>query len=504
MMKKLLLVFFTINCFAQAPTIEWQKSFGGSQQDMPNHIQQTNDGGFITVGYTLSNNGDISFNNGGGGDFWVVKTDSNGNLQWQSTYGGNDYDFSFWIEQTNDNGYIIAGYTKSNNGALSTNKGITDYWVVKISNLGVIQWQKTYGGSGIDYAYCIRQTPDGGYILIGETTSNDYDVSQNHGGFDIWVLKLNSTGDIQWNKTYGGSGGDYASMISITNDGGYLISGNTHSNDGDISGYHNERDFWIAKINSIGDIQWQRAIGGSGWDDLKSIKQTNDGGYIVVGNTYSDDGDVINNLGTGWVVKLSESGVIQWQKTIGHPYSVGFNSIIENSTDEYIVAGTIYSEIYGVIPSGNYWIIKINNTGLIIWEKIIGGTGNDNAMDIIKTSDEGYAITGYSNSLDGDITGGHDIYDYWVVKLSPEQLSNQSFEKLNLSIYPNPTKNILNLKFPNDDVIENLIISDLLGKEVLNSNENSKQINVNNLSKGLYIINASSSDKKYQSKFIKQ
>lgn len=504
-MKKLLLIFFfTINCLGQVPVMQWQKSYGGSNQDLAYCIRQTNDGGYITAGYTNSIDGNVTSSNGDA-DFWVVKTNSNGVLEWQKSFGGSNYEYAFSIEQTSDNGYIIAGYTASNNGNITLNRGVTDYWIVKLSMTGILQWQKTYGGSSIDYSYSIKQTSDGGYILLGETLSNDGNVSLNHGSFDLWVLKLSSTGIIQWSKTYGGSGGDYASKIITTSDGGYIIAGNTYSNDGDVTGYHQEKDYWIVKINSIGTIQWQKTLGGTNWDNLNEIIQTSDGGYIGVGQSMSNDGDHLSpTTSQGWVVKLSSIGVLQWEKTIGNNYVLGLTSVKEKSTGEYIIAGCINYDIYSSPISQNYWITKINNSGTIQWEKMFGGSDIDIVNDIILTSDGGYAVTGYSNSTNGDITNGNSVYDFWTIKLSAEQLSTAVFSKDDLVIYPNPTTTLLQLKLANEVVIDKITITDLTGKIISSLVGNITQINTEMLPAGVYFISAFSCKNEYQTKFIKQ
>lgn len=503
-MYKILLILFTLNCFGQIPAMEWQKSFGGSNQDLAYCIRQTNDGGYVTAGYTNSIDGNIT-SNYGDADFWVVKTNSNGTLQWQKSFGGSNYDYAFSIEQTSDNGYILIGYTASNNGNVSLNKGITDYWIIKISATGILQWQKTYGGTSIDYAYSIKQTLDGGYIVLGETLSNDGDVILNHGSFDIWVLKLSSTGVIQWSKTYGGSGSDYASKINLTSDGGYIIACNTYSNDGDVTGYHNEKDFWIVKINSIGVIQWQKVLGGTNWDNLNDITQTSDGGYIGVGKSLSNNGDRISpTTSDAWVVKLSTFGVLQWEKTIGSSYVLDLFSVKEKLPGEYIIAGCINYDIYGYPISQNYWITKINSTGTILWEKMFGGSDIDICNEIILTSDDGFAIAGYSNSTNGDITSGHNVYDFWIIKLSQEQLLKSTFETSSLVIYPNPTTNLLQFKLPNEVLVDKVIITDLYGKTILSQIGSSSKIDIEKLSIGLYFIEAFSGNNKYQSKFIKK
>ena len=307
MKKAILLLFVVTICLAQtAPTIEWARCYGGSDREDATSIIQTADGGFIVAGTSESNDGDVSGNHGRA-DYWVVKLNSSGVLQWQKCLGGSDWDEASSIAQTTDGGYIVAGYSSSNDGDVSGNHGTADYWVVKLNSSGDIEWQKCLGGSGGDGANSIAQTADGGFIVAGTSQSNDGVVSGNHGGNDSWVVKLNSSGDIEWQKCLGGSSSDFAYSIAQTADGGYIVAGYSLSNDGDVSGNHGSADYWVVKLNSSGDILWQKCLGGSDWDVANSIAQTSDGGFIVAGYSYSYDGDVSGHHGDGdyWVVKLS-------------------------------------------------------------------------------------------------------------------------------------------------------------------------------------------------------
>jgi hypothetical protein len=216
------------------------------------------------------------------------------------------------VVQTGDGGYIVAGYTRSNDGDVSGNHGGADAWVVKLNSDGTIAWQKTLGGSSYDEAHSIVQTSDGGYIVAGYTRSNDGDVSGNHGEEDAWVVKLDSEGNIEWQKTFGGSSYDEANSIVQTSDGGYIVAGYTKSSNGDVayggSTYHGgiQEDVWVIKLDSHGNIIWQEALGGGGYDRAFSIAQTSDDGYVVAGYAGSNDGDVSGNHGSYdvWVVKL--------------------------------------------------------------------------------------------------------------------------------------------------------------------------------------------------------
>ena len=433
-MKKLILLIgltFSLTMNAQVPTIQWQKTFGGIGSDAANSIQQTTDGGFIVCGRTDSNDGDVTNNHGGIMDSWVIKLSTMGNIQFQKTLGGTNFDNAFSIQQTIDGGYIVAGLTSSTDGDVTGIHGNinSDYWVVKLSNTGTIEWQKTLGGTSTDISYSIQQTNDGGYIVTGYTTSNEGDVFGNHGSDDFWVVKLSTTGTIEWQKTLGGGGIELASKIQQTTDGGYIVTGYTYSNDGDVSGNHGGKDIWVVKLSTTGNFQWQKTLGGAGNEYASSIQQTTDGGYVLAGSTNSTNGDVTGNHGgvDYWVVKFSTSGTIQWQKTLGGTGDDVASSIQLTNDGGYIVAGYTTStdgDVTSNHGSFDTWLVKLSITGVIQWQKTFGGTDYDNASSIQQTTDGGYIVAGYTTSNDGDVTGNHGgNTDLWVIKLSPDTLS---------------------------------------------------------------------------------
>jgi len=428
-MKKIILVLFLqITCcvFGQAPSIEWQKCLGGSLSDTARSIQQTSDGGYIVAGQAYSNNGDVSGNHGNQ-DIWIVKLNDSGTIQWQKCLGGGADDIATSIQQTLDGGYIVSGHTLSNNGDVSGNHGLNDFWIIKLNDLGTIQWQKCLGGSADDIATSIQQTPDGGYIVAGYTLSNNGDVSGNHGLNDFWIVKLNNSGTIQWQKCLGGSNQDLSYIISIqqTSDGGYIVAGETSSNDGDVSGNHGLSDFWIVKLNNSGTIQWQKCLGGSNQDSSCSIQQTSDGGYVVTGYASSNNGNVSGNHGGAdiWIVKLNDSGAIQWQKCLGGS-SAEFPMGIQQTLDGgYIVAGYTMSnngDVSGNHGNQDIWIVKLNDSGTIQWQKCLGGSADEFARSIQQTMDGGFVVAGHTLSNNGDVSGNHGSIDFWIVKLSAE------------------------------------------------------------------------------------
>jgi gliding motility-associated-like protein len=262
----------------------------------------------------------------GNSNYWVVKLDSRGKIQWQKCYGGsglNEGDGARSIQLTPDHGYVVAGVASSNDGDVTGNHDGygQDYWIIKLDSTGNLQWQKCYGGSDNDWANSIQVTPDHGFIVAGFASSNNGDVGGNHIGYitggttfgDYWVIKLDSAGNLRWQRCYGGSSEeDMANSIQPTPDGGYVVAGYSHSNDGDVSGNHGSADYWIVKINDGGGIEWKKCYGGSGLDEAEFIQPTPDGGYIVAGSSSSNDDDVSGNhdlpsmpMGDYWIVKLA-------------------------------------------------------------------------------------------------------------------------------------------------------------------------------------------------------
>ncbi|MFI5134297.1 MAG: T9SS type A sorting domain-containing protein [Chitinophagales bacterium] len=287
----------------------WQKSLGGSNDELASSVQQTADGGFIVAGDSWSTDGDVTGHHGSTSynDYWIVKLDAGGNLIWQKSFGGSDFDFVHSVQQTNDGGFLNAGDTYSDDGDVSGNHGGFDYWIIKLDTAGNLTWQKSLGGSDADFAESFQQTSNGGFIIGGISYSIDGDVSGNHGGYDVWIVKLDAEGNLVWEKSFGGSNDDGATSLQLDNDGGFIVSGFSDSNDGDVSGNHDLDDYWIVKIDTAGNLTWQKSLGGSYNDEAHSIQQTNDGGFIVAGNSYSDDGDVSGNHGGEdyWIFKLS-------------------------------------------------------------------------------------------------------------------------------------------------------------------------------------------------------
>lgn len=293
----------------EAGDLIWQRKYGGPLNDEALSIASTADGGFLftaSIG-SSSTGGDIA-NDLGIGGYWLVKLDSTGAIQWQNRFGGSSYDVPYSMRLTPDGGCIIAGYTWSDDGDVTGyHPGENgDGWVVKADHLGNLQWQQALGGSGDDLLLDVVQAGDGGYVISGYTESTDGDVSGSHGGVDGWVVKLDTDGNLVWQRTMGGTGTDQINAVAHTADGGFIVAGTTNSLDGDVTVNLGEFDGWVVKLDSTGNLLWELSMGGNAMDNFWTIVQVDGGGFLLAGDSESNDGDATGNHGgqDGWVVKL--------------------------------------------------------------------------------------------------------------------------------------------------------------------------------------------------------
>lgn len=314
--------------------IEWEKVYAGS---IFQSIQEVSTGGYIGAGYSTS-----SLPN----SFRIIRMDSAGDILWHKMFYGDGQVYSnalgHDIDEASDGGFIAAGQIVGTETA-------TEFWVIKLSAGGVLEWEKTFGGSSQDYGRAIQSTADGGCIVAGESYSSDW----GFGSYDAWVLKLDSSGSIEWQNTYGGGGIDNVQDIYANPDGSFVICGYTESSS---AGYS---DLWVLKGNTAGEIEWETTLGGYDGDSARSVRRTSDGGYIVAGNT-----STYRNYGAGgsdaWVVKLSSSGGVQWERAFGGPEADGARFAAETADGGYVVGGL--TESFGV---GSYdaWLIKLSADG---------------------------------------------------------------------------------------------------------------------------------------------
>lgn len=507
---------FPVQCFSQtAPGIVWQNTIGGNDGEANPKVQQTFDGGYM-IGCSSESNisGDKTENSNGSYDIWMVKLDAAGAIQWQNTIGGAAYESLGNFEQTADSGYILAAasYSDISGDKTENSLGGMDYWVIKLDAAGTIQWQNTIGGSDDDALLCIHQTADGGYILGGYSKSgvSSDKTEMSQGSFDYWVMKLDATGAIQWQNTIGGNNWDELLSLEKTSDGGYIAGGQSLS---DLSGDKTENslgdwDYWVMKLDSAGAIQWENTIGGSARDALWSVKQTVDGGYILGGESSSDSsGDKTENcLGIDdyWIIKLNASGTIQWQNTIGGSDADALLTIAQTADEGYIIGGYSLSDISGdktenAVGMIDYWPVKLDSTGTISWQNTLGGTDNDVLISASQTADGGYILSGWSGSdISGDKTeiafGGGD---YWIIKLGPDTTTGISPTPAQLggqgvAITPNPLTTTCKISFSNP-AKENFLFTlyDITGRVTESVSTVNNEISLTKGSKqaGVYFFN---------------
>ena len=511
---KLLLLFFfqlSISKGQQAPQITWEKPLGGSGYEEAKSIKQTYDGGYIIAGYTNSNNGDITDGNNGGNDFWIVKLNSSGSKVWDKTFGGSESDKAYSILQTSKGDYIVAGSTKSSGGDISDgNNGEYDSWILKLDSSGNKVWDKTFGGSKSDYLSSIQQTFDEGYIVAGSTYSSDGDVIDgNNGDSDFWIFKLDSLGNKVWDKTFGGTKDDYTRSIQQTIEGGYIVAGSTRSTGGDISdGNNGWTDYWILKLDEFGNKIWDKTLGGIRDDYPKSIQQTSDGGYVIAGYTNNDDGDITdgNNGGNDyWIVKLDSSGIKVWDKTLGGSESDKAYSIQKTFDGGYIIAGETANND-GDVSDGNnggydYWILKLDSSGSKVWDKTLGGSGWDWANSIQQTTDGGFVLAGLAYSWDSDVSNNnYGSGDFWIVKLDMDisVTINQTQLKNTFFLYPNPTKSQIVIGIDLHQSIGEVLITDMTGKIVkqFETQNTTAEIDISTLENGIYLVKVGNTTQK--------
>ncbi|WP_245896428.1 T9SS C-terminal target domain-containing protein [Flavobacterium sediminis] len=326
--------------------LDWQKSFGGNKEDLLQSIALTGDGGFILGGTSASDKGsDKTENSKGKEDFWIIKLNAKGQQLWQRTIGGSGMEKLLSIAQTKDNGYILGGTSSSNKtitpegqtpdlyGKSEDSRGNLDFWVVKLSEAGTIEWQRTIGGKYVDELRSIQPTTDGGYILGGYSNSpaSGDKTEENYGLGDYWIVKLDAQGEIDWQRAYGGEKDDNLNALIPTRDGGYLLGGNSNSGATYSKSKTNREgtDFWVLKLDESGEIEWQQTYNYGKADILTSLVENKDGTFIIGGYAQSEadksgqktpvktirkDKEGINDY---IALKIKSNGEELWSQTVG-------------------------------------------------------------------------------------------------------------------------------------------------------------------------------------------
>lgn len=401
---------------------------GGSSNETLQSIAKTNDGGFICVGNTRSDDGDIVQAPYGDNDYWVLKFDSNTVLEWSKVLGGSDEDMAQEIIQTNDGGYVISGYSKSSNFDVSENNGQKDIWIVKLGANGTLLWQKPMGFLGDDEAFSIIETNDGGLFTVGylDVTASggqgndDGNKNINHGVGDIWGIKLDTNGNIVWRRYFGGSNNDRGYSVVETDDANFIIAGVAESTDFDITNPKGGYDIWAIQVSSLGNLMWEKSFGGAEIDNCFSVIPTADGNFFLVGDTRSSDQDITQNNGFSdiWLIKIAADGNMIWQKNYGGSSFDSSKAIYNTEDGNYIIAGNSRSDdVVENKGQNDVYLIKIDPNGSILWQDTFGGSAIDVANDLIETSDNAIIVVGDTNSDDFDFDTNNGFTDAFILKI---------------------------------------------------------------------------------------
>ncbi|AFL81145.1 hypothetical protein Aeqsu_1662 [Aequorivita sublithincola DSM 14238] len=520
-MKTQIILFVLLLCairaFSQDPAILWQKTIGGSGTDFSTVLEPTSDGGFIIGGYSTSNiSGEKTENSNGGTDIWIVKIDDSGNIMWQNTIGGSGEDFLISVKQTSDGGYIVGSSSDSNISGDKTenSRGDFDYWILKLNSSGAIVWQKTYGGAQPEFDTYVVPTTDGGYFVSGYS---DSDISGDKtvptkGQRDYWPMKLDSSGAIVWQKSIGGSLVDRPQVGFQTADGGFIIGGSSTSG---ISGdkteiSRGESDNWIVRLDSNGNIQWNKTFGGSDKDAFRNMAQTADGGYLLGGYSKSNiSGDKTENSQGDydyWILKLDGSGNLVWQNTIGGSGIDYARDVKQLADGTYMIAGYSNSNISGDKTENSnggydYWLVKLNAAGDILSQNSIGGSADESGPYILPTADGNFIMFCSSDSnISGDKSeNSRGLDDYWVFKTTSAILgvSKNNFGT-SITAYPNPNNGRFTINLGESFSESKVTILNMLGQVVsISTYKNTQNLDVEIIgAAGLYLATVTTMDGK--------
>ncbi len=468
---KLSLLFILLGYMlnAQFTDIDWEKTFGSSLSEISHSL--TSDGG---SGYLIAN--DNNLNDGtasvdkGGSDVWVANIDAAGNIIWETTIGGTLNDYPKEILKGSDNAIYIVGYSKSNDQDITVNKGDDDILLVKLSTSGNLIWAKTYGGTDRDRGETIIQKANGNLLIGAMSSSSNGDVSNNYGSFDNLIMEIDTAGNVLWEKNYGGTGTEQIRDIKPLLDGNFIMTGLSTSSNNDSPSNNGSYDYLTIKFNDTGAVIWSDAIGGSSLDFAESILPLSDSSIIIGGYSYSKDFDVdsvYDNIDI-WIINYDKNGNINWKEVYGGSDDDILLNLIELSNGEVYGIGSTSSNDGQV--SNNYggndvWLININpNNGNLLFEKNYGGDSYDQGIEIIENNTNDLVFIGRSSSDTNDVSLNIGGSDSWLVKLNPSSTSIHNIKKKPYTLYPNPITRGDILNIDND--ILSIKIIDVSGKIV--------------------------------------
>ncbi|MEX1001795.1 MAG: T9SS type A sorting domain-containing protein [Crocinitomicaceae bacterium] len=503
-MKRYLLTFFSLPFYSflisQTVLISNQNTIGGDQLDNVTSNVVNTDGSVLLLGESLSGiSGDKTTATFGMSDIWLVKLNSDLSISWQASYGGSDNDSEGKIISLQDGNFLIACSSESavsGNKTVGTNGG-HDFWLIKIDNNGTILWQQTYGGTGEERLVSICEGTDGSIYMVGRSDSgvSGDKTEASYGLTDYWLVKTTDTGDIIWDKAYGGSQSEEPGGMVIDENGDLIISGHSNSN---TSGTKTEdsygsEDYWLVKADSSGTPIWDRCYGGDDFDADCNVL-TSQNSYYISGVSLSGVSGLKTEPNYGitdiWILKLDYSGSLIWQKSIGGNLSESVGMPTFTGDGQVLIPGSSFSDISGTKTEPNvgdldYWLTSLDTSGTVLWDKNIGGTLWESCSGIFERNDNEYILFGSSSS---NISGDKDensngSNDFWVVTLSSD-LGYLGVSPPTVLIYPNPSSG--HFSFSQD--VDNVAVYDTQGRMVHLETEKAISLNLTNLSPGIYTV----------------
>ena len=435
-----------------APDIEWQQSFGGNGNDSLQSLREASDGGYVLSGWSESppsGNKTSPYFGSVASDLWVVRLDANGQILWDKTFGGDKQEGGRCaIRQTSDGGFILGSMSRSGISGNKTspqlgNPDYFDLWVIRLDPEGDKLWEASLGGVRNEIFGSIEETSDGGFILGGSSDSGagGNKSGPNYGSWDYWLVRLDRNGCKLWDSTFGGARDDYLYALQQTADGGFILGGESWSSvsGNKTSSNYGGADFWVIRVDPNGNKLWEKSYGGSNWDNLRGLAQTIDGGFAFGGYSYSYPGvsgnktSVNSSIVDFWVVRTDAQGEILWEKTYGGG-GYSFLGSLRTTIDGGFILGGSYLDSPAEGRVGNktspsfglcdYWIVRTDGLGNLLWDQSFGGTRDDVLFDLQQTDDGGFLVGGESlSSTNGNKARlNYGERDYWVVKLAAEDL----------------------------------------------------------------------------------
>lgn len=491
-------VLLLADCLHAQFGIEWQRVLGGTGDDIGHVVVAAPDGGFLVAG-VLGSNGATSGCAYQGVMAWVLKLDAQGAMQWQKCLGGSGADRFYDLKITPDGGCVLVGETYSNNGDVSGNHGMGDIWVVKLDSNHEVQWQRCYGGSLEDRGQAIIVAGDGSLVLTGRSRSGDGDMTGNWGDEDLVVIKLDADGDLLWQRNLGGSLHDFGNALCETSDGDLVVVGQTLSSDGDVTDHFNQFDLWAVRLDQQGAMLWQRCLGGTNWEIGHAVLALPGGACLVAGETLSNDGAVSGNNGPvnvswgtadQWLVQLDASGGLVQQRCIGGDGMERAFSLVPTPTG-YLIggeAGSLNGFANPVFGSQDFCLVGLGTDLDPDWALSLGGSFSDVGYSAEGTLDGGMIVTGYTLSTDGQVQGALGEKDLWVVKLGPLQTGAREYVDGSKRVAPNPASDELILRQVR--IGDEVIVSDALGGIVarVRATGAEQRLSVSEWPRGVYLF----------------